>query len=85
MTHTDLQRFIDERHWTRKQFGAALDISQDRLRRFLAGDQRIPRHMALACAALAYGLPPWPGERSLFLAEDPDGRVAAAVDGEPQA
>ena len=61
MTPTDLQRFVDERHWTRKEFGAALGISQDRLRRMLAGEAPIPRHMALACAALAYGLPPWPG------------------------
>lgn len=62
MTPADLQRFISERHLTRKEFGAALEISQDRLRRMLAGEAAIPHHMALACAALAYGLPPWPGK-----------------------
>lgn len=60
MTADDLDRFLTERHLTRKELGAALQISQDRLRRFLAGDQPIPRHISLACAAMAYGLPPWP-------------------------
>lgn len=60
MKAADLQRFINERHLTRKELGAALEISQDRLRRFLSGVQPIPRHISLACAAMAYGLPPWP-------------------------
>lgn len=60
MTPADLQRFISERHWTRKEFGAALGISQDRLRRMLAGTVKITRHIALACAAVAGGLPEWP-------------------------
>ncbi len=60
MTPADLQHFLDERHMTRRSFGLAIQVSQDRLRRWLAGEQRIPRHIALACAALAYGLPEWP-------------------------
>lgn len=60
MTHADLQRFIDERRLTRKEFGAALGISQDRLRRMLAGSVKVPRHIALACAAIDAGLPEWP-------------------------
>jgi len=62
MTPADLQRFIDERHWTRKEFGAALEVSQDRLRRMLAGSVRVPRHIALACAAIDAGLPAWPAK-----------------------
>lgn len=60
MIAADLDCFIAERHLTRKALGAALGISQDRLRRFLTGQQPIPAHISLACAALAYGLPPWP-------------------------
>ena len=60
MTPADLQRFLDERKMLRKSFGAAVEISQDRLRRFLSGAQPIPLHISLACAAIAYGLPPWP-------------------------
>jgi len=58
MTPTDLEAFRARMQWTRKQLGEELDISQKRLRRLLDGVQRIPRHIALACAALAYGLPP---------------------------
>jgi len=59
-TAADLQRFLDERSLSRKEAGAALAVSQDRLRRWLAGEQPIPRHISLALAAMAYGLPPWP-------------------------
>lgn len=65
MTAADLQRFLDERkHWTRKRIGYELGVSQDRLRRWLSGTQPIPRHISLACAALAYGLPEWPARAS---------------------
>lgn len=68
MTAADLQRFLDgdnvRRGWTRERFGEALEVSQDRLRRWLSGAQPIPRHISLACAALAYGLPEWPGRAS---------------------
>jgi plasmid maintenance system antidote protein VapI len=60
MTPADLQHFLDERHMQRKQFGAAIEVSQNRLRRWLDGKQRIPRHIALAVAALVYDLPEWP-------------------------
>lgn len=58
MTATDLIAFQSRMGWNRKTLGRELGISQDRLRRFLDSDQPIPRHIALACAALAYGLPP---------------------------
>lgn len=60
MTAADLQRFLDERRMSRKDFGAAVQVSQDRLRRWLSGIQPIPRHIDLACGAIAYGVPPWP-------------------------
>lgn len=60
-TAADLQTFLDERSLSRKEAGAALQVSQDRLRRWLDGSQPIPRHISLALAAMAYGLPPWPG------------------------
>lgn len=58
MTPAELLLFQEERHWTRRRLGAELGISQDRIRRLLTGMSPIPRHIALACAALAYGLPP---------------------------
>ncbi len=58
MTPADLESFRARMNWTRRTLGSELDISQDRLRRLLEGSVRIPRHIALACAALAYGLPP---------------------------
>ncbi len=60
MTPADLQHFLAERHLSQRRACLALAVSQDRMRRWLAGEQRIPRHIALACAALAYGLPEWP-------------------------
>ncbi len=59
MTAADLLAFQQQRMaWRRNRLGAELGISQDRLRRMLSGHSPIPRHIALACAALAYGLPP---------------------------
>jgi hypothetical protein len=61
MIASDLQKFLDERNgWTRKRLGHELEVSQDRLRRWLSGSQPIPRHIALACAAIVYGAPEWP-------------------------
>ena len=62
MTAAELQAFIDQRRLTRRAFGDALEVSQDRLRRWLSGQQPIPSHISLACAALAYGLPEWPAQ-----------------------
>lgn len=58
MTPTQLEAFRKRMNWTRKRLGAELDISQDRLRRLLDGQVDIPRHIALACTALALGAPP---------------------------
>jgi hypothetical protein len=58
MTPADLEAFQSRMRWNRKRLGAELDISQDRLRRLLEGLVPIPRHIALACTALALGAPP---------------------------
>ncbi len=58
MTPTDLLNFQRRLGWRRKRLGEELAVSQDRLRRMLDGQSPIPRHIALACAALAHGLPP---------------------------
>ncbi len=57
MTPADLIAFQKRQGWNRKRLGEELDISQNRLRRMLDEQSPIPRHIALACAALAYGLP----------------------------
>ena len=36
-----------------------LDISINRLNRFLDGSVRIPKHIGLACSAISFPLPPW--------------------------
>jgi Helix-turn-helix domain len=58
MTPIDLEAFRVRMKWRRKELGAALEISQDRLRRLLDGRSPIPRHIALACSALALGVLP---------------------------
>jgi hypothetical protein len=58
MTPTDLIAFQRRLGWRRNRLGEELGISQDRLRRMLDGHSPIPRHIALACAALALGVPP---------------------------
>ena len=61
MTPADLQRFCDGYYLGRRdRFGADLQITQWRLRRFLSGEQPIPRHIALAVTALLWDLPLWP-------------------------
>lgn len=57
MKPSELEAFQKRQGWHRARLGKELGISQDRLRRFLTGKSPIPRHIALACAALAYGLP----------------------------
>lgn len=58
MTAADLDSFAKRQKWNRARLGRELGISQDRLRRLLSGEVAIPRYIALACASLAYGLPP---------------------------
>lgn len=65
MTPTDLEQFMAHMGLNRRRLALQeLGISQDRLRRFLRGEQPIPRHIALACSAIAWGLPAWGAETS---------------------
>lgn len=59
MTPDELQAFRERMKWNRQRLGQELDISQDRLRRMLEGKVKIPRHIALACTALAMGDRPY--------------------------
>lgn len=58
MTSSDLDAWLTLMDWSVREACRQLEISNDRWRRMMAG-QRIPRHIALACAAIAFGLPAW--------------------------
>jgi len=58
MTPLDLENFIEREGFNRKMLGTMLGISQDRLRRMFEGTVPIRRNIALACSAIAHGLPP---------------------------
>jgi hypothetical protein len=47
-------------HWRKKQAAQALDVSENGYAAYEdeTRERRIPRHIALACAAIAHGLPP---------------------------
>lgn len=55
MTAADLEAFRTRLKLNYVQLAADLEISRDRLRRMLSGAVPIPRHIALACTALAHG------------------------------
>ena len=59
MNDSDLAAFMKHMRWSRARTARELGISQDRLRRMLSGSVAIPKHIGLACAALAFGLPQW--------------------------
>lgn len=42
-----------------RQAAESLGSSRSTVRGYREGAVKIPRHVALACAALAFGLPPW--------------------------
>jgi transcriptional regulator with XRE-family HTH domain len=58
VTAADLEAWRAQKNLSIREACRLLDVSQDRWRRWMAGG-RIPAHIALACAALAFGLPPW--------------------------
>lgn len=58
MTPADLEAWRSRMGWSVREACRQLGLSQDRWRRMAEGG-RIPAHIALACAALAFGLPAW--------------------------
>lgn len=59
MTRADLSIWIEIRGLSMRAAARALDITENRLKRLLAGEVRIPVHIGLACAALSHPIPPW--------------------------
>lgn len=58
MTGSGLKALRERLSLTRKALAEALEIDRKTLQRYEDGESRIPRHIALAGAALAHGLPP---------------------------
>lgn len=60
MDGKELQEWRLERGWSKGRVAQELGCSRNTVRAWEAG-QRIPRYVALAVAALDWGLPPWGG------------------------
>ncbi len=58
MKPESLQAWMDRLHFNKVQASAALGIARSTLDRYLDGSVTIPKSIALACAAIAHGLPP---------------------------
>jgi transcriptional regulator with XRE-family HTH domain len=59
MTPADLRAWITMRNITDTEAAAEIGCSPNQLRKWLRGELSIKRTVALACSALAFGLPPW--------------------------
>ena len=58
MTPASLTAWMDRLKLNKLEAASALGIARSTLDRYLAGDVAIPKSIALACAAIAHGLPP---------------------------
>lgn len=59
MTAADLTAWRTTLGVSRAEASRRLGIAENTLAAYESGRTRIPLYVALACAALAYGLPPW--------------------------
>ena len=59
MTAAGLEAFRERMGWSKSELAANLGCDRKTLNRYLSGATApIPRYIALACSALAHGLPP---------------------------
>jgi transcriptional regulator with XRE-family HTH domain len=57
VTPASLLSWMQRLHFTKKEAALSLGISRPTLDRYLNGDKPIPKTVALACSALAMGIP----------------------------
>lgn len=58
MTPASLSAWMARQKLNKMDAATALGIARSTLDRYLVGETEIPRYIALACAAVAHGLPP---------------------------
>lgn len=58
MNAAGLEAFRERMSWSKSELAARLGCDRKTLARYLSGETKpIPRYIALACSALAHGLP----------------------------
>lgn len=60
MTPAALEAWLVRLNFNRSEGAAALGISRNTLQNYLEGKSAITRTVALACSAIAFGLPEYP-------------------------
>ena len=58
MTPASLEAWMARLHFNKFKAATELGIARTTLDRYLEGATEIPRYIALACAAIAQGIPP---------------------------
>lgn len=58
MTPDSLAAWMTRLHLSKTQAASSLGLARSTLDRYLDGSVKIPPYIALACAAIAHGVPP---------------------------